>query len=101
MTATERFIWDEYKRIANLRKHGVDFEIVKRFEFDTAVVAIDDREDYGEIRYRTFGMIDGRLHVLVFTARGERTRVISLRRANARERTLYVETQKARDRARR
>lgn len=100
MKATERFIWDERKRIVNLRKHGVDFEIVERFEFDTAVVAIDDRENYGEVRYRAFGMLEGRLHVLIFTARGERTRVISLRRANVRERTIYAETQKARGQAR-
>jgi uncharacterized DUF497 family protein len=46
-------------------------------------------------------MIDGRLHVLIFTARGARTRVISLRNANARERAIYAETQKAEGRPRR
>jgi hypothetical protein len=87
-----RFIWDERKRAANLRKHGVDFAIVERFEFDTALVVIDDRKDYGEPRYRAFGVIDGRLHVLVFTARGAQTRVISLRRANDKERKNHVAT---------
>jgi uncharacterized protein len=90
---TERFLWDERKRAANLRKHGVDFAIVERFEFDTAVIAIDDRKDYGEVRYRAFGMIDDRLHVLIFTARDALTRVISLRRANDRERQNHAETQ--------
>jgi uncharacterized DUF497 family protein len=90
---TERFIWDERKRAANLRKHGVDFAIMEHFEFDTAVIRIDDRRDYGEVRHRAFGMIDGRLHVLVFTARGAQTRVISLRRANDKERSNYAETQ--------
>jgi hypothetical protein len=46
-----RVIWDERKRAGNLRKHGVDFDIVERFEFDTAVIAIDSRRDYGEPRY--------------------------------------------------
>jgi len=89
-----RFIWDERKRAANLAKHGVDFAIVERFAFDTAVVIIDDRRDYGEVRYRALGMIDGRLYALVFTARAGRTRVISLRRANDRERRNYAQTQR-------
>jgi hypothetical protein len=33
-----RFVWDERKRTANLRKHGIDFAIVERFEFDSAVI---------------------------------------------------------------
>jgi uncharacterized protein len=92
MTASGRFTWDERKRAANRAKRGVDFAIVERFEFDTALVLVDDRKDYGEARYRAFGILDGRLHVLVFTARGERIRVISLRRANDRERQNYAET---------
>lgn len=90
---SERFVWDEQKRDANLRKHGVDFAVVERFEFDTAVIRVDDRRNYGEMRYRAFGMIDSRLYVLVFTARGAQTRVISLRRANDRERESYAEAQ--------
>ena len=90
---TERFSWDERKRLSNLRKHGIDFAIVERFEFDTAIIVVDDRRDYGETRYRAFGLIDDRLHALIFTARGARTRVISLRRANDRERENYAEAQ--------
>ena len=92
MTASSRLAWDERKRAANRAKHGVDFAIAERFDFETALVLVDDRKDYGETRYRAFGVIDGRLHVLVFTARSERIRVISLRRANDRERRNYAET---------
>jgi uncharacterized protein len=67
---------------------------VEGFEFDTALVIIDDRRDYGEVRYRALGMIDHRLHALVFTGRTGKTRVISLRRANDRERRNYAETDK-------
>ena len=88
-----RLIWDERKRAENVRKHGVDFAAVEHFEFDTAVIVVDDRKDYGEARYRAFGMIEGRFYVLIFTARGEQTRVISLRRGNDRERKSYAETQ--------
>jgi uncharacterized protein len=89
-----RFTWNERKRADNLHKHGVDFAIVERFQFDTAVITIDDRKDYGEVRYRAFGTIGGRLHVLIFTARGAQTRLISLRRPNDKERENYAETQK-------
>jgi len=92
-----RFVWDHGKSAANLSKHGVDFAIVERFEFDTALVIIDDRKDYGEVRYRALGLIDGRLHALVFTPRGGQTRVISLRQANDRERRNYVAKQKSQD----
>lgn len=87
-----RFIWGERKRAANLCKHDVDFAIVERFIFDTAVITIDDRKNYGEVRYRAFGVIDDRLHVLIFTARGAQTRVISQRQANDRESENYAET---------
>ena len=62
--------WDEAKRQANLRKHGVDFAMV---------------EPYGEQRMTTIGPIGLRLHVLVWTPRGDSVRVISLRLADKRE----------------
>jgi hypothetical protein len=51
----------------------------------TASIEPDERYDYGETRYRACGPIDGRLHMLVFTMRGNVMRAISLRKANARE----------------
>ena len=84
------FVWDERKRASNLKKHGVDFAIVRNFDFETALVLRDDRKDYGEQRYRAFGAINGRLHALIFTRRGGRTRVISLRKSNAREIAAYA-----------
>ena len=50
----------------------------------------DDRFDYSEIRVRAFGFIDEVPHCLVFTIRGQELRVISLRRAHAREMKRYV-----------
>jgi uncharacterized DUF497 family protein len=49
--------WDEGKRRKNLALHGVNFTAVERFAWDFAVVSIDDREDYGELRQRAVGFI--------------------------------------------
>ena len=90
------FRWDEAKRAANKAKHGVDFAEAEFFEFDSAMVLPDDRKNYGEIRFRAFGLIKGRLHALVFTHRAGAVRIISLRRANSREMKRYAATQKTR-----
>lgn len=45
----------------------------------------DARFDYGEERWITFGWLDGQATVIVYTWRGERMRVISMRRAHAEE----------------
>jgi uncharacterized DUF497 family protein len=83
--------WDEAKRAANRRKHGIDFAEEAMFEWDTALVVEDDHYDYGETRLRAFGFIRGRLHVMVFTPRGRDVRIISLRKAKAREVRWYEE----------
>lgn len=83
------FTWDEKKREANRAKHGVDFAVVEDFEFDTALIHIDDRFDYGEVREVALGTVYGRLHVLVFTRRADDIQVISLRKANAKEEAAY------------
>jgi uncharacterized protein len=88
------YAWDERKRAANLRKHGVDFAIVQDFDFETALVLRDDRRDYGEARYRAYGTIRARLYALVFTYREGRIRVISLRKSNAREIAAYAPSNK-------
>ena len=50
----------------------------------------DTRKDYEERRFQALGMIDEHLHMLVFTPRNCAVHVISLRRANQRERTRYA-----------
>lgn len=84
-----RYGWDETKRRVNLRTHGVNFAAVRKFNWRLATVAIDDREDYGELREVAKGFIGADLYVLVFTARedadGELIWVISLRKATKKE----------------
>jgi len=83
------FDWDEAKAASNIVKHGIAFEAVHDFEFDGALIVDDDRRDYGELRKRAYGRIGDRLHVLVFTQRATRVRVISLRRASRREFAIF------------
>jgi hypothetical protein len=81
--------FDSDKDEANRRKHGISLASAAAMDFDATRVTEDNRRDYGEPRFRALGPIHGRLHVLVFTMRGQALRAVSLRKANSRERRLY------------
>ena len=86
--------FDTNKNAANIRLRGLSFERVVDFDSENAVYRQDSRRDYGEIRIRTLGFLDGRLHALVFTETAKDVRVISFRKANKREvKTYEQETQ--------
>ena len=68
---------------------GLDFSDVARIDWTTALIFDDDRRDYGEHRQTVLGLLDGRLIVVAFTLRADAMRVISMRKANARERKIY------------
>lgn len=85
--------WDEAKAEANEAKHGIPFKSVEKFEWTTALVGFDNRSEYGEVREFALGIIADRLHVLVYTRRDGTVRVISLRKANAREQRSYDDGQ--------
>jgi uncharacterized DUF497 family protein len=85
------FEWDETKRLANLRKHGIDFiDIPVVFEGDIVTVE-DDRFNYGEQRFVTLGLLQGRVVAIVHTEREESTRIISARKATKYEQRIYFE----------
>ncbi len=86
-----KYEWDENKRVANLAKHGVDFIDAENFDWSSAIETIDDRFNYIEDRWIALGFIDNRLHVLIYAIRGENIRLISLRKANKREKDYYEE----------
>jgi uncharacterized DUF497 family protein len=81
--------WDESKNRANRERHGLAFEDVHLVFEGPTVTFVDDRRDYGEIRYVTMGLLAGRTVVVVHAPRGESTRIISMRKANAREKAIY------------
>ncbi len=82
--------FDPAKNERNLRLRGISFEMAAEFEFDSATFDEDQRKDYGEIRTLSIGYIGDTLHALVFTLRNGKIRVISLRRANRKERDKYA-----------
>lgn len=84
--------FDAVKDAANRREHGMSLQAAEHFEFAKALQMEDTRRDYGEVRTIALGYIGKRLHVLVYTMRGEVLRPISLRKANQRERRRYEET---------
>ena len=53
------------------------------------LIVEDDRQDYGEGRFIKIGFLDATMVVIVWTPRDGAHRVISMRIANERERTLY------------
>ena len=83
------FEWDEDKRQQTLFQRGIDFATIARLNWETALVLLDDRQDYDEQRFRVTGLIDDRLHVAIVTPRPDALRVISLRKANERERRRW------------
>jgi uncharacterized DUF497 family protein len=85
------FSSDPAKNERNIAARGISFDAARDFDFATALIGEDDRRDYGEMREVAFGFIGERIHVLVFTMRGETCHVISLRKANKREVRTYVQ----------
>ncbi len=93
------YVWDSEKSRKNLARHGLAFEDAEYvFSSEQTVTFEDDRKDYGEGRWITLGPLEGRLVVIVHTWRDERTRIISMRKANSREQQIYQERLKTRRR---
>ena len=87
--------FDPAKSADNRRKRAIGFERFADMELDRAISIEDTRREYGERRLRVLGFIDGRLHAAVITPRGEKIRVISLRRANRREVRNYAKARQS------
>jgi len=82
--------FDPAKDAENIRKHGISLQRTEDFDFSVADYKLDDREDYGEIRYRAVSFLDGNLYSLIFTQCAEGVRAISLRKATKQEHRDYA-----------
>ncbi|QYF85977.1 BrnT family toxin [Brevundimonas sp. PAMC22021] len=78
-------LFDPAKDAINTAKHGVSLARASEMNLESATVIEDDRQDYGERRYRAFGRIDDLAYCFVFTIREGAIRAISLRRAHQKE----------------
>ncbi len=83
--------FDPTKDIANQAKHGVSLALAGELDWNAALVWIDDRFEYGEIRMIALAHETETLYYVAFVERGVAFRIISLRRANRREVKHYVE----------
>lgn len=81
------FEWNEDKREANLRDHGIDFEDALQIFDGPTFIRRSDRGD--EARYIVFGFVNGDETVVICTFRDRNCRLISARRARRDERKKY------------
>ena len=81
--------FDPAKRAVTLRERGIDFiDAVKVFEGRVFTLE-DDRENYPERRFQTYGLLDERLVVVVWLEADRGRRIISMRKCNDREQRKY------------
>jgi uncharacterized protein len=87
--------WDPDKNRTNIAKHRVSFETASGI-FDGPVLAVDDnREDYGEVREISIGMVGIATFLTVtHTDRHGVCRIISARVATSTERKRYEQALK-------
>lgn len=81
--------WDEEKRKRTLEERALDFADLASYNWAAALDRADPRDYPGEERRVSIGYLGDRLVVIAYTFRGDRLRVISLRKANAREQKAY------------
>ena len=77
--------FDPAKRDATLQHRGLDFLDVPKVLAGRTFSLIDDRQDYGEERWITYGYLEGRAVVIVHSKREGVLRVISMRHAHKKE----------------
>lgn len=87
-----RIEFDPAKDITNRAKHGVSLALAGELVWEAALVWIDERIEYGELRAIALAPKIEILYYAAFVDRGEVRRVISLRRANRREVKYYVQS---------
>jgi uncharacterized DUF497 family protein len=86
------FEWDAKKARANQKKHGLSFISAALGLLDLKrIELLDERKDYGEVRYQTIAQVNNRIIYIVYTKREGRYRIISARKANQDEREAYLQ----------
>jgi uncharacterized DUF497 family protein len=81
--------FDSLKRDKTLAERGLDFANAAKIFDGHQFTLEDDRQDYSESRFITVGKLDGRMVMVVWTPRGIIRRIISMRKCNEREQSLY------------
>ena len=84
--------FDPAKDAANQDKHGISLAMASELDWDQALVWVDDRHEYGELRMIALAPDTGVLYYVAFVDRADARRIISLRKANRREVKHYVQS---------
>ena len=84
-----RIEFDEAKRARTIEVRGLDMARAAEVFAGPSLTVEDHRQDYGEIRHITIGFLVKAMVVLVWTPRNDAFRIISMRKANERERRIY------------
>lgn len=82
--------WDDGKRRANIKRHGLDFVGCEAIWDDFTLTREDTRQRYSEQRLVTFGRLNGQVVVVVYTERHGEPHIISLRKAERYEARYYI-----------
>ncbi len=88
-----RIEYDQNKNQRNIEQRNLSFEEAHHLDWETALIWQDLRFDYGEIRLNMLALLNERLHYLTFKPIKDGIRVISFRKANAREIKQYENRQ--------
>lgn len=83
-----RITYDKRKNDENIARRGLSFERVVDLEWDQAINWLDNRKNYGEVRFSALVPLEGRIYSVAYTVRNS-IRVISFRKANRREQHRY------------
>lgn len=90
MDQEPEFEWDEAKARINLEKHKVSFLTASAIFLNARLERIDDREDYGEVRWIALGRVEDAVYRVVYSWRDENLiRLISAQKASKDERRIY------------
>ena len=84
-----RFTWREPKRQSTLKRRGLDFADAERIFAGPTFTFEDDREDYGEQRWVTLGVLRDKVLVFLYTESEDEIHVISMREADKDEQLLF------------
>jgi uncharacterized DUF497 family protein len=87
-----RIEFDPTKDASNRARHGVSLSLARELDWDAALAWVDHRFGYDELRMIALAPKTNTLYYVAFVDRGDRRRIISLRRATRREVKHYVES---------
>jgi len=84
-----KFEYDENKSLANKKKHGIDFSEAQALWNNEDALVVPASTSGEEPRYALVSRLNRKCFIAIFTLRGEKYRIISVRRCRKKEEDLY------------